>query len=174
MKKPKSCPSDTNYIVDRLAAIAPKIMAAEAESLGRADNALTGWDAAATINVLKTFVDEHFEGRPHEFRNEEILIKLLQRVLSVDLSSPANRRGAIPKALGLASRAGAQKRVQQRGFYKLMDTARFGLGQRLTIEDSAVAVKSALARMGVDIEEDTLKKIYQRWDGNAWEGPPTT
>ena len=93
--------------------------------------------------------------------------RLLQRALLVDMDSAANRKGELPKALGLVSRHDSEHRTRNRVICLTFDHARneTGIAGRPR-EICASLVVRAIEMSGVfageDFTEEKVLKIYQR------------
>src|SRR5204863_5900896 len=51
--------------------------------------------------ALQQFVDDYMNGRRTDWANQAVVVTLIERVLEVDMAISGNRKGGIPKALGL-------------------------------------------------------------------------
>jgi hypothetical protein len=143
----------------RLSETAREILAEERAGLGEALDGSDGWITSEARTVLETFVSNHFACK-QDYRNEEQVVKAIQRVLAVDITLPANRQGAIPAALGLVSRANPERRSQHRTIVRLMELA--AEGSSASLEDRAAGVSIALRSAGLNIDDDTVRTTYRR------------
>jgi hypothetical protein len=162
--------SKEKAIADRLMDPAKKIWEEERASAGMPGNAWTGWDAEATRRILQTFIDNHFSNS-YDLTTEIEVVRIIQAVLAVDMNKPANRKGDLPKALRLVTRADAVERCQGRAIYKMVDKARYGLGQVNGRADSVNAVATVLERLGETVDTGTIDKIYGRWLKQGGDAP---
>ncbi len=146
-------------IASQLAAATPTILDEERGGLGEAPDGGDGWNEGEARSALETFVANHFAGN-QDYRNEEKVVKVIERVLAVDMQLPSNRKGALPQALGLVSPSDSSTRARHRAIYRLMELAE--QQGDATIEERAAGVSMALKQAGTMIDEGTVKKIYQR------------
>lgn len=96
--------------------------------------------------------------------------KMLKRVLAVNLKESANRKGALPQAMGLVSRRDAVDRIRDHVIYFAYDHAKYYTGvPRRKDKQCADLVARAFEKTGKLGQEedggltiDKIKKTYQR------------
>ena len=90
--------------------------------------------------------------------------KVLERVLAVDMNDPSNRKGDLPRALGLASRRGAESMIEDRVIFFAFEYAQRDLGiPNRSHEECAYFVERAGEETGKFTRTpESIKKTYQR------------
>lgn len=96
--------------------------------------------------------------------------KMLRRVLAVDMAAKSNRKGDLPRAMGLVSRRDAQKRLRDHVLYRAVECAREDTGVAgRPLEECYDLVAAALERSGKfgeledgGVSPDSVKKVHQR------------
>ncbi|MHB8392867.1 MAG: hypothetical protein ACYDBH_25370 [Acidobacteriaceae bacterium] len=116
--------------------------------------------------MLQKFVDDSLRGQcdPVTF---DLVARLIARVLEVDMSNPANRKGALPKAIGLVSRGTDADYAKQRVVYLAMDGLRWNTGEVRTVKECADIVVEALKQRDPSLTLEVVLQIYTRWARNG-------
>ncbi len=135
--------------------------------------AMLGRDSSAARAAYQKFVDDMGNGGSLDMKNAHIVAQLLERMLDVDMTLPANRKGAIPAALNLVSRIDPKTDALHRTIYLVMDHllhqsdkhSRLPSGNRCASE-----VVKIFHEMGFKLDERQVLKIYDRWAA-AGPGP---
>ncbi len=153
--------------------LAKKIYKEKGEDELHSDNALVGLDGPvcqtplgspeAVRSAMQQFVN-NFRSGNHDSHNAATISSLLERVLSVDMDQKNNRRGDLPKALGLVHRPHRDydRRILSLTVFELAEELRFEGGIARTREDAIEQVISALRSAGIaDLTEDKALDLYK-------------
>lgn len=133
-------------------------------------------DEKAARELIEAFVDLCDQSKilpTHDIEAVACLAKverMLRRVLEVDMSKPSNRRGGIPKAMGLSTRRDTMLRIKHRIIYLAFDHVCFNTGKAgRPFEECAGLVASAIeksrkfdAHEDNELTIDNIIKTYQR------------
>jgi|GEM_PF-4524715 len=133
-------------------------------------------DEAAARALITTFLDFYEEGKINHDGSDEALKcfhameKMLKRVLAVDMTEKSNRKGDLPKAMGLVTKRDAHIRVRDHVIYQAFDDAKYhtGVAGRPN-EECADLVAAAFEQTGLlgsgedaGLSTDKIIKTYQR------------
>ncbi len=133
-------------------------------------------DEQAARDLIKTFIEYCDDVKINPDGSQEALAcwhamrRMLQRVLDVDMAKPANRKGDLPKAMGLVSRRGAVNLIRDHVIYYACDHAKYNTGVPGRPDEECfdlVAAAIEKTKKFGDIEDggltpEQIKKIYQR------------
>lgn len=133
-------------------------------------------DEQAARKLISTFIEYCDDLKINPDGSEEATAclhafrKMLERVLAVDMEKPSNRKGDLPKAMGLAVRRDAEKGLRDSVIVDAYDCVKYSMGiSGRPDEECFDLVATALEATGKfgDIEDgglttDNIKKICQR------------
>lgn len=169
---------DDKELVDYLSTLARELWNRELAS-----PSATGLDSYGAREAIERFVERARKGAfsRNDLRDEATLIavvRLLERVLAVDLGKAANRKGDVPAALGLVDRAGIETSQLHRVVWRLVDEARYNTGvPGRPLEECYACVVQALERAGIERDRgvksmNRVKKVYQRMSAKPHDKAP--
>jgi hypothetical protein len=121
------------------------------------DSARYAEDARAALQHL---VDDQFVRTRHRDAT-----KAIRRALAVDLQDPANRKGDIPRALGLAGRASKEKGAQHLAIWMMMTRLHDeGYPSKRAAVEAVIAGFYAIG-IGIDREltADNVDQVWERY-----------
>lgn len=133
-------------------------------------------DEQAGRELIEMFVEYCRAGKIHPDGSTEALtcwhamLHMLKRVLAVDMQKATNRKGDLPKAMGLVSRRDAVNRLRDHVIYYAYDHVRYNTGYEGRPADVCCdLVLAAIERTGklgtiedAGLTTENIKKIYQR------------
>lgn len=136
-------------------------------------NAGVDGDEGAARELIETFIEycDNLKIAPvGGFQATACLVavrKMMLRVLDVDMEKPANRKGDLPRAMGLASRRDAVDRIRDRVIFSAVYHARYDMQvAERPLEECADLVIDAFAKNknpeGQGLTRDKVIKTYQR------------
>ena len=102
--------------------------------VSRKDGYGANGDSNAARDLLEDFIERYenleFYGGQNLKANEclEQIKQIVENVLNVDMSKPSNRKGALPKALGLVSRKDAEKTIRDQVIFETIEHLQFYTG----------------------------------------------
>jgi hypothetical protein len=135
-----------------------------------------GLDERVSRELIETFLDfcEQRKIVPYQDAKATACLveikRMLRRVLEVDMNVSANRKGGLPKAMGLVCRRDAEDRIRDRVIYYAYECAYDNGVPGRTHEECAGLIASALEKSGKlgNIEDggltpEKITKTYQRF-----------
>lgn len=136
-----------------------------------AEELSAGRNVTAARAALERFAKMYFKGEIGVSGGRENwdalgeVVKRIERVLAVDLDDPKNRRGEIPEALGLVSRA--KDEAIHHVVVRAVDHVRYYTGvPGRALDRSAELVADALQKVGMfpHLTDEAIRKISVRAD----------
>lgn len=139
-----------------------------------------GRDAESARAALQQFVNDVLDGRGRTV-NDLVVAKLIRNALKVDMRDAANRKGDVPRALGLVSSIDPRTDRVHRAIYQFMarlveatdEAGRFPTLIQAARVTAAAFESAGILPKGAEGADERILKIYRRFlaAGPAPTGP---